>query len=169
MSMFPDLYSTRFQPRHNRSGVGNWSGHLPFSADLIVATRPSLLVELGTHYGESYFGLCQVIQDNGIHCAAYAVDTWSGDSHSGEYGPAVFDYVSAYNAANFGAFSSLLRVTWEDAASRFSDGTIDLLHLDGFHTYEAVKGDFETWFPKVSDGGIILIHDIAMRHKDFGA
>lgn len=170
MFMFPNLYSTRFRPRNYRAGgVGNWSGHLPFAADLIVATKPSLIVELGTHYGESYFGFCQAIQDNGIHCAAYAVDTWRGDPQSGEYGPAVFDHVSSYNASNYASFSSLLRMTFDDASSHFTDGTIDLLHLDGCHTYDALKKDFETWIPKVSAGGVVLIHDIAMRQGDFGA
>jgi len=170
MFVFPNLYSMRFRPGRSRIGrVGNWSGHLPFAADLIVATKPSLLVELGTHYGESYFGFCQAIRDNGVNCKAYAVDTWSGDPQSGEYGPAVFDFVASYNASNYAEFSSLLRMSFDDASSHFSDGTIDLLHLDGCHTYDAVKRDFETWIPRVSTGGVILIHDIAMRRGDFGA
>ena len=51
----------------------------------------------------------------------------------------------------------------------FSDGSIDLLHIDGLHTYEAVKEDFTNWYPKVRPGGIILFHDVMARIKDFGA
>jgi hypothetical protein len=38
---------------------------------------------------------------------------------------------------------------------------IDYLFIDGDHTYEAVKRDFEDWYPYVKNGGIISIHDSA--------
>jgi hypothetical protein len=166
---FPNLYSTRFRPgRYRPDGMGYWSGHLPFAADLIDNAKPSVLVELGTHYGESYFGFCQAIQERRIDCTSYAVDNWTGDLHTGLYGSAVFEAVSAHNAAHYSSFSTLLRRSFDEAAGLFEDRTVDLLHLDGCHTYDAVKHDFETWLPKVSIGGIILIHDIDVRKDDFG-
>lgn len=36
---------------------------------------------------------------------------------------------------------------------------IDLLFIDGAHEYEAVKKDFDLWFPKLREGGIIAFHD----------
>ena len=170
--MFPDLTSTRFQPRrYCPGGVGNWSGHLPFAADLIACTKPSLVVELGTHYGESYFSFCQAIQQQEISCRAFAVDTWKGDSQTGLYSSAVFAEVSAHNAEHYGSFSTLLPMSFDEALSctHFADGTIDLLHLDGCHTYDAIKHDFEGWLPKVAAGGIILIHDISVQRDNFGA
>ena len=167
--MFPTLYSTRFRPRRYRpDGAGYWSGHLPFAADLIDAIKPSVLVELGTHYGESYFTFCQAIQERGVASRAYAVDNWTGDLHTGSYGSAVFESVSAHNAAHYSSFSTLLRMTFDEAAAHFEDQTIDLLHLDGCHTYDAVKHDFENWLPKVSPGGVVLIHDVEVRKDDFG-
>ena len=167
--MFPNLYSTRFRPRRLRpDGAGFWTGHLPFAADLIDQTKPRVLVELGTHYGESYFGFCQAIEERGIHCRAYAVDNWKGDLHTGPYGSAIFEAVSAHNAAHYSSFSTLLRMSFDEALPLFEDQTVDLLHLDGWHTYEAVKHDFETWFPKLSSGGVVLFHDIDVRKDDFG-
>ena len=167
--MFESLSSIRFRPkRFWPDGRGYWSGHLPLASDLIDAVKPSLLVELGTYYGESYFGFCQAIQERGIDCRAYAVDTWQGDLNTGRYSASVFEAVSNYNAAHYSAFSSLLRMRFDEASKLFTDHTIDLLHLDGCHSYESVKRDFETWLPKVSKNGIILIHDIAVRKDDFG-
>jgi len=162
------LPARTFKPRRYRPGnLGTWSGHLPFASDLVVAFKPSLLVELGTHYGESYFGLCQAVQENGVSCKCYAVDTWKGDSHAGYYDESVFDEVSKYNDQNYAAFSKLLQTTFDAALESFGDGTVDLLHIDGLHTYDAIRHDFDSWFPKVRPGGVVLLHDTAARHVDF--
>ncbi len=42
---------------------------------------------------------------------------------------------------------------------------IDLLFIDGDHTYDAVKKDFEDWLPFVKKGGHILFHD-SRKEKD---
>jgi len=158
-----------FRPRRYRpGGLGNWSGHLAFSNDLIAEVRPNVLVELGTHYGESYFGFCQAVSENDISCSCYGVDTWIGESHSGVYDESVYQEVSAYNSAHYGNFSYLLRTTFDEAAANFSDESIDILHIDGLHTYEAVSHDFRHWFDKVKPGGIVLMHDTMARHADFG-
>jgi len=158
-----------FVPRRYRPhGSGNWSGHMAFASDLIQAIQPKLLVELGTHWGESYFGFCQTIAENGIHCACYAVDHWRGEQHSGNYGEEVYEEVREYNERLYMDFSYLLRHDFSEALQQFSDASIDLLHIDGLHTYEAVNRDFWSWLPKVKPGGIILLHDICARHADFG-
>jgi len=163
------LYATRFKPRrYHAGGLDTWSGHLPFARDLIAAKRPSILVELGTHYGESYFGFCQAVEESGVECQCYAIDTWRGDLHAGWYSEEVFRQVDEYNNQNYSSFSKLLRMTFDEALPRFTDGTIDILHIDGLHTYEHVKHDYETWAPRIRPGGIILFHDTAARHADFG-
>jgi hypothetical protein len=148
--------------------VGEWTGHLGFASDLIVATQPSLIVELGTHWGEAYFTFCQTVEEHGLSCLCYAVDHWLGDEHAGRYGEEVFEDVSSYNERYYRQFSYLLRTTFNDAVSQFGDDSIDLLHIDGLHTYEVVCHDFRTWLPKVRRGGIVLLHDICPRHQDFG-
>jgi hypothetical protein len=158
------LPSHAFNPKRLNPGFFNWLGHLPFAHDLLGSLRPATLVELGTHYGESYFGFCQSLVESGIHCTCYAVDTWKGDQHAGFYGEEVFDDVRAYNDRNYSSFSNLLRMTFDEAVGQFEDNSIDLLHIDGLHTYNAVEHDFHTWFPKLRPGGALMLHDVEVRN-----
>ncbi|MDH6592682.1 GT2 family glycosyltransferase/glycosyltransferase involved in cell wall biosynthesis [Variovorax sp. TBS-050B] len=144
-----------------------WIGHAPFGAWLVESTRPRVLVELGTHHGHSYFSFCQAVDRAGLDCRCYAVDLWKGDEHAGVYGEEVFEGVQRTNH-RFQQFSRLLRMTFDDAAALFSDASIDFLHIDGCHSYEAVKHDFEHWRPKLSSRAIVLFHDIGVRERDFG-
>jgi hypothetical protein len=169
MAQTLELPARTFRPRRYKPGNrGAWSGHLPFAHDLIAIQKPSLVVELGTHLGESYFGMCQAVEENGISCKCYAVDTWQGDPQAGFYDESVFAEVDAYNREHYSSFSKLLRMTFEAARDSFGEQTIDLLHIDGLHTYAAVRHDFDSWWPKVRPGGVVLFHDTAARHDDFG-
>lgn len=146
----------------------NWVGHIPFAFLLIDAAKPELLVELGTHSGNSYFAFCQSVRHHHLSTRCYAVDSWQGDEHAGYYGDEVYQTVMAHNQEFYPDFSSLMRMTFDEAQSHFSDATIDMLHIDGMHSYEAVKHDFETWLPKMSEKGIVLFHDITIREREFG-
>jgi glycosyltransferase involved in cell wall biosynthesis len=108
------------------------------------------------------------VQSNRLPTKCYAVDTWEGDEHAGFYDNSIFEAVTVYNENQYYTFSRLLRMTFDDALSHFSNRSIDLLHIDGLHTYEAVKHDFESWLPKLSRSGVVLFHDINVKERDFG-
>ena len=145
-----------------------WVGHIPFAAWLIHAFKPNLFVELGTHTGNSYFAFCQAVKKYNVKTQCFAVDTWQGDEHAGLYTQSVYDEVNAYHEEHYSAFSQLLRMTFDEALSNFDDASVDLLHIDGLHTYEAVKHDFESWLPKLAPGAIVLFHDTQVKDRDFG-
>jgi len=39
------------------------------------------------------------------------------------------------------------------------DNSLDWVHIDGDHTYDGIKADYDTWMPKVRTGGVISFHD----------
>lgn len=151
------------------SGPSAWMGHLHFAAWVIREVKPQIFVELGTHAGHSYFSFCQSVADNCLQTNCFAVDTWVGDGiTTGNYSDEIFHEVNAFNQERYAGFSTLLRMTFDDALAHFSDESIALLHIDGLHTYEAVRHDFETWRPKLAPGAVVLFHDTKVYAENFG-
>ena len=149
------------------SEVRSWHRHIPFAYDLVCNFRPKKIVELGVHFGDSYFNFCQSVKDHNIDCECFGIDTWEGEKHAGFYGEEVWKVVDEYNSKNYSEFSFLIRNTFNSSLNIFKDSTIDLLHIDGLHTYDAVSNDFYNWWPKLSQNGIILIHDIVEKNNGF--
>lgn len=141
---------------------------MPFAFWLVSAFRPKCLVELGTHRGMSYLAFCQAINDLGTGTKSFAIDHWKGDAHAGFYKNRVFEELTQINNQCYGQFSTLLRMDFDAAASHFAPGSVDLLHIDGLHTYEAVRHDFETWSSKLADPAIVLFHDTCVFDRNFG-
>jgi O-antigen biosynthesis protein len=148
----------------------SWWGHVPFAHWMVSNCKPRSLVELGTEKGVSYAAFCDAIAKSYIFKAKlFAVDTWKGDNHTGSYDDSVYQELYEFNDAHYSSFSKLLRMTFDDALDVFFDHTIDILHIDGYHTYNAISHDFNSWRIKLSDRAVVLIHDTNIRNKeDFG-
>jgi hypothetical protein len=146
----------------------SWLGHIPFAFFLVSIARPRVLVELGSHTGNSFTAFCQAVKQHELSTRCYAIDTWQGDLHAGFYPDRVYQELLSYQNEHFAGIASLIRSTFDDALEQFSDNSIDILHIDGLHTYEAVKHDFESWLPKLSERAIVLFHDTNVRERGFG-
>jgi hypothetical protein len=139
-----------------------WAGHRNFAYDLIRFIKPDNIVELGTHFGCSFFAFCQAVKDFSLKTKLIAVDNWKGDKHAGFYDEKVFNIVKRTVKRYFSALDiELKRKTFKEALKEIENNSISILHIDGLHTYEAVSDDFESWLPKLKKDGIVLFHDIA--------
>ena len=146
-----------------------WAGHKCFGYNLVKNLEPELVVELGSWKGTSFYSFCQAVKDQKLKTKLVAIDTWHGDSQAGTFGDNVFDEFKRLLSAYYsGVQASYMRQTFNDAVNSFEDHSIDILHIDGFHTYEAVSNDYNTWRRKVKETGVILFHDIKVKEGDFG-
>ena len=150
------------------SPFSSWVPHIPFAMSLVEMCRPDRIVELGTLHGDSYCAFCQAVDQLKLPTRCTPVDTWEGDQHAGKYGPEVLNGLREHHDPLYGKFSTLLQSTFDNALAQVPDGSVDILHIDGFHSYDAVKHDYENWKPKLSDRGVVLFHDSQVRDPGFG-
>lgn len=114
-----------------------------------------IVVEVGSYLGASCLFMASALgRRNG---RIYCVDTWKNDAMS-EGSWDTFNFF-LNNTKKFSSKITPLRGDSSKIALDF-DSKIDLLFLDGDHSYAGVKSDFDAWFPKLSKGGIILMHDV---------
>lgn len=119
--------------------------------------------------GTSFFAFAQAVKEASLPTELFAVDTWQGDPHTGFYGEEFLSKFDAVWREHFGDLAiRQVRKPFDDARADFALGSVDLLHIDGCHTYEAARHDYETWQDAVSEDGVVLFHDIAVRDRDFG-
>lgn len=145
--------------------VSAWKGHRLFAEWLVKTMKAKTIVELGVDYGFSTFCFANALQ--GTDGIIYGIDLFQGDEHTSfrnTYNE-VLHNIKVHNVKNIeilrGDFVSMSKI-WTKP--------IDILHIDGLHTYEAVKNDFECWSKHLNSDGIVLFHDVAIEHfgvKDF--
>ena len=123
--------------------ISPWQSHRDFAYDLVSFVQPRLIVELGVHYGCSYYAFCQAVKDRALTSRVVGIDTWKGDPHAGFYDDDVFDLVKKTKESYFSDDRfSFLRASFDEAVAEFADDSIELLHIDGLHTYESRAGGF---------------------------
>ena len=144
-----------------------WSQLSPLLFCLFSLLRPRRYVELGVHHGMSFFVACQASETLAVQTECIAVDSWLGDSHASFHSPSVLadfkDYLRSHYPDQY-----YLHAFFDDASMCFEPKSVDLLHVDGYHSYDAVKHDYLTWLPKMSAEGVMMFHDINVHERGFG-
>lgn len=107
----------------------------------------------------SYLGASAILIAGSLRPGSrlFCVDTWQNDGMSEGTRDTYAEFAS--NTSELSAIITPLRASSVDAAASF-EGEIDFLFIDGDHSYEGCKTDFEAWIPKVRDGGTVAFHDV---------
>ncbi|MEM1165672.1 MAG: class I SAM-dependent methyltransferase [Planctomycetota bacterium] len=127
---------------------------------LTTARGRRTIVEIGSFRGKSTVILALGSTDVNGHVTA--IDPHIRTAASGtDYGPADLEaFHGTVDRWAVGDRIEHLTVRSEDARPRWSaDRPIDLLWIDGDHTYEGVRRDLDDWRELVGPSGIIACHD----------
>lgn len=139
-------------------------GHRPFAEWLVSYMQPEQVVDLGVDYGYSTFVFALAAKKNGKGIIS-GIDSFEGERMTGirDTYNYVLEIIKAVNFRN----TEIIKGDFNEV-SRSWVHPIDILHIDGYHSYEAVFNDFNTWAPFVLNEGIVLFHDINVPNPAFG-
>lgn len=119
-----------------------------------------VIVEIGSWKGKSTIWIGNGSK-NGNKVKIYAIDSHIGSSEHQKENEKTWTFEefkkNIKNAKVDDIIIPLVK-TSEDVAKNF-DKPVEFIFIDGAHEYEFVKLDFDLWFPKVIDGGIMAFHD----------
>ena len=102
-----------------------------------------------------------------LDCDAIAISSWAvGPELEAQY-PNVFENF-LFLVRKYAEFASHLRMDYEIAAQKFAAHSVDLIHLDGFCEEAPLRRALDVWLPKLSDRGVLLLHDTNAFGGDFG-
>lgn len=121
------------------------------------STGKGAIVEIGSWCGKSLIYEAFAALGNNFQNKIISIDPYltSVDEPNGKYET----FVSNLKAN--GIFEKITHIKEKSqvAGVKFSE-PIEFIFVDGFHKYEAVKQDFELYFPKIIENGFMAIHDV---------
>jgi predicted O-methyltransferase YrrM len=135
---------------------------------LAAHVRARRVVEIGTANGATLFALTRVAADDAV---VVSVDlpgglfgggypAWKKTIYSRFARPAQRVHLLRANSHEEQTFERVRQLT--------GSGSVDILFIDGDHTYEGVRADFLRYRELVRPGGLIFFHDIIKNTFDPG-
>ena len=150
-----------------------YSLYMPQERDEIVALanfvnsiQPKVVVEIGSKFGGTLHIWCSLTKGKVV-----SVDLVEG-IHGGitreQFNDRNMNFLNKFSNVNFIEGNSHDEDTFKLLSKVLHGDKIDFLFIDGDHTYEGVKQDYEMYSPLVKKGGYIAFHDIndTQRHRD---
>jgi predicted O-methyltransferase YrrM len=135
--------------------------------ELIHATRPHTVLEIGLDLGGTFFLWSRAAAPD---AHLIAIDT-RPVGRFGDWSP--FSIVRRGFALAYQHVTLLMgsdshaETTWRRVEALLDGGAIDFLFIDGDHSYDGVWQDFKMYSPLVAPGGLIAFHDISQNPADW--
>jgi predicted O-methyltransferase YrrM len=132
----------------------------------VKGIKPKIVMEIGTARGGTLFLFSRVVPEDAVIISV--------DLYGGEYGGG-YPWWKIPLYRSFAMRKQIIHLIREDSHDEntlqkvkilLGDKQVDFLFIDGDHTYEGVKRDFELYSQIVKEGGAIAFHDIVYTTPD---
>lgn len=136
-----------------------WLGHAAFAHALVLHRKPKVIVDLGVFEGCSTFAMGLALKRLGSG-KIYAVDSWQGDMHIGNYNDRVYRvFLEQRDALGLRDYVIPMKMLFSEA-HRIVNEQVDILHVDGIHTFRAARSDFLLFRDHLAPGAVVMFHDV---------
>jgi len=152
-----ELYYNYFIQYNNLENVEHIFTHLTreekYKLYQLARSKKGNFVEIGSYLGASSCYIACALKNND---KLYCIDTWENDSMSEGKRDTYNEFIK--NTIRFKHVITPIRVKSIEATKICND-KIDFLFIDGDHSYEGVKADVNSWFPKLNKNALVVFHD----------
>lgn len=158
----------------DRVDMQGWNSKHQFFEAAFKAVKPSLVIELGVWKGMSCIHMAQLADKADLPTQIIAIDTWLGSSNHlstlgrrKELAPAD-GYPTIYRSFLANVYQSeqqdrIIPLPMDGTSAAFALRRLgvvaDIIHIDASHEYEACLGDLRTYWPLLSDEGVMILDD----------
>jgi predicted O-methyltransferase YrrM len=155
-----------FSYRHYPTRPRQVRSELLALARLVRRYNPKTLVEIGTHAGGTFFVLCRCADP---HATVISIDLPGAQFSGGQ--PKFIDSLLPRMPLETQSFHALRSDSHHPGSSAWlakllQGREVDVMLIDGDHTYDGVKKDFDMYSPFVRKGGIVAFHDVVKHTND---
>jgi predicted O-methyltransferase YrrM len=135
---------------------------------IVEELRPRRVLEIGTCRGGTLFSLCFLSQPD---AKIVSIDLPKGPFGGGYEWfrvPIFRMFATGNQKLHLIRSDSHSPETFDRVSAILGEEQLDLLFIDGDHTYRGVKRDFEMYAPLVGRGGVVAFHDIVEHAAEGG-
>ncbi len=133
---------------------------------LFQPLAPMQSLEIGTNFGGTLFLLCSLSPPGARIISVDLPGGQFGGGYPRRKIPLYRKFPRNGQRLRLIRADSHLPKTKKQVESILAGNRLDFLFIDGDHTYEGVKRDFEMYSPLVRSGGMIAFHDIAPHQQN---
>lgn len=131
--------------------------------EFVLELKPEKVLEIGVHVGQSTKTILMALEKN-KKGTLVSIDR----KRRSPLSPGYLDLASRFHLIRGSSHDERV---FEVVKNILKDNELyNILFIDGDHSYDGVKQDWENYTPMVKPGGLIILHDVTNRNvgiKDF--
>lgn len=132
----------------------------------VASRRPTSVVEIGSLQGGTLFAWCQAAAPTATLVSIDLPGGAFGGGYQEDRSVVLRGYAQRGQALHLLRMDSHAPATLQTVGDVLDGRQVEFLMVDGDHTYDGVRRDFELYSPLMAPGGLIAFHDVLPHPGD---